>query len=243
MTPDLGRDKAPDRISGMFDAIAPRYDLLNGLLSAGFDRRWRRAAITALELRGGETVLDLCTGTADLALAAASASPGAERVIGLDFSWRMLERGADKIARRSDGVRVRLVRGDATRLPIADGSIDGAIVAFGIRNVARPDDTVAEVFRCLVPGGRFVILEFGQPNAPVVRPLYLWYFRHVLPLVGRLVSGHGSAYDYLPASVGVFETPESLVGRLHRCGFDEVRQDRLTFGIVYLYSARKPVLP
>lgn len=243
MTEELGRDKAPQRISGMFDAIAPRYDLLNTVLSAGFDRRWRRRAIRALHLSGRETVLDVCTGTADLALAAASRAPAVRRVIGLDFSARMLEHGADKIRRREGGSLVRLVRGDATRLPIASLSVDAAMVAFGIRNVVRPDDTFSEVFRCLVPGGRFVILEFGQPSAPVVGPLYRWYFRRVLPLVGRAVSGHGSAYEYLPASVGAFQRPEELAARLRHAGFCEVRADRLTLGVVYMYSARKPVLP
>lgn len=243
MSDDLGLDKAPHRISGMFDAIAHRYDLLNTVLSAGFDRRWRGRAITALHLAGRETVLDLCTGTADLALAAASSAPAARRVIGLDFSSQMLAHGADKIRQRPGGDLVRLVRGDATRLPIANGSVDAAMVAFGIRNVVRPDDTFAEVFRCLVPGGRFVILEFGQPSAPVVGPLYRWYFRRVLPLVGRAVSGHGSAYEYLPASVGAFQRPEELAARLGEAGFREVRADRLTLGVVYMYSARKPVLP
>ncbi|MEW5980936.1 MAG: bifunctional demethylmenaquinone methyltransferase/2-methoxy-6-polyprenyl-1,4-benzoquinol methylase UbiE [Acidobacteriota bacterium] len=243
MTEELGRDKTPRQISGMFDAIAHRYDLLNLILSAGIDRRWRRAAIRALDLKGDETVLDLCTGTADLALAAASAVPRVQRVIGLDFAWGMLERGAQKVLQRGENSRMALVQGDATSLPVADGAIDAATIAFGIRNVARLDDTLAEVCRCLVPGGRFVILEFGQPTAPVIRPLYLWYLRRVLPLVGRFVSGHGSAYEYLPASVRVFPSPGELAARLTRAGFDEVRADRLTLGVVYLYSARKPVLP
>ncbi len=243
MSDGLGRDQAPERISGMFDAIAHRYDLLNTVLSAGFDRRWRRRAIRGLRLTGRDTVLDLCTGTADLALAAASGTPAVRRVIGLDFSARMLEHGAAKLRRRTGGGLVRLVRGDATRLPIADGTVDAAMVAFGIRNVVRPDDTFSEVLRCLVPGGRFVILEFGQPTAPVVGPLYRWYFRRVLPLVGRTVSGHGSAYEYLPASVVAFQRPEELAARLTRAGFSDVRADRLTFGVVYMYSARKPVLP
>lgn len=243
MSDPLGRDKTPQRISGMFDAIAPRYDLLNTLLSLGIDRRWRRAAIHALGLSAGETVLDLCTGTADLALAAAAAVPGVRRVVGLDFSWRMLERGAAKVAGRTEGGPVRLIHGDATRLPIASGSVHAAMVAFGIRNVVRPDETFEDVLRCLVPGGRFVILEFGQPSAPVIRPLYTWYFRQVLPRVGRALSGHGSAYTYLPASVGAFQEPDELVSRLTRAGFVDVRADRLTLGIVYLYSARKSALP
>ncbi len=166
VTGRLGRDKQPPRIAGMFDAIAPRYDLLNHLLSGGLDLRWRAKAVRALALRGGETVLDLCTGTADLAIAAATASPGAAAVVGVDFA------GADAPARprqtrrrAASTARVRLVQGDAMRIPLASASVDAATVAFGIRNVERPEDAFADVFRVLRPGGRFAILEFGVAPA------------------------------------------------------------------------------
>jgi demethylmenaquinone methyltransferase/2-methoxy-6-polyprenyl-1,4-benzoquinol methylase len=236
----LGRDKQPDRIAGMFDAIAPRYDLLNHLLSGGLDLRWRTKAVRSLALRGGETVLDLCTGTADLAVAAATASPGAAAVVGIDFAGQMLRLGQEKLARRGLASRVRLVQGDAMRIPLASASIDAATVAFGIRNVERPETAFADVFRVLRPGGRLAILEFSVPRAPGVRQAYLAYFRHVLPRVGSFISGHSSAYTYLPASVGSFPEPERVMASLAATGFSQISADSLSLGIVYLYSALKP---
>jgi demethylmenaquinone methyltransferase/2-methoxy-6-polyprenyl-1,4-benzoquinol methylase len=236
----LGRDKQPERIAGMFDAIAPRYDLLNHLLSGGLGRRWRTKAVRSLALRGGETVLDLCTGTADLAVASATASPGAAAVVGVDFAGQMLRLGQEKLARRGLASRVRLVQGDAMRIPLASASVDAATVAFGIRNVERPETAFADVFRVLRPGGRLAILEFGVPRTPGVRQAYLVYFRHVLPRVGSLISGHSSAYTYLPASVGSFPEPEQVMASLAATGFSQIRADSLSLGIVYLYSALKP---
>lgn len=228
-------DKRPSRVAGMFDAIAARYDLLNHLLSAGLDRGWRRRAIRSLGLRGGETVVDACTGTADLAIAAAAG--GAGRVVGVDFAGEMLRLGAAKL---KPGARVALARADATCLPVRSGAADAATVAFGIRNVEQPERALAEMFRVLRPGGQVAILEFSIPPSPVVRALYLPYFRHVLPRVGRLVSGHGSAYTYLPASVGAFIPPLEMEASLQRCGFEGVARSSLTLGVVTLYTARKP---
>jgi demethylmenaquinone methyltransferase / 2-methoxy-6-polyprenyl-1,4-benzoquinol methylase len=231
-------DKAPDRIAGMFDAIAPRYDLLNHVLSAGIDRRWRVRAIDALQLTGRETLLDVCTGTADVALEARREIRAA-RVIGVDFAGAMLSLGLRKVRAAGEAGRIVLVRGDAMRLPVPDASADAATVAFGIRNVQRPEVACAELARALRPGGRLAILEFGVPRLPGVSALYLWYFKHLLPLVGRLVSGHGGAYSYLPASVGTFPPPNEFMKILRQAGFDEVQAVPLTFGIVYLYTARK----
>jgi demethylmenaquinone methyltransferase/2-methoxy-6-polyprenyl-1,4-benzoquinol methylase len=238
--PASGDDKTPARIAGMFDAIAPRYDLLNRLLSAGFDVRWRNRAIRTLALTGRETLLDLCTGTADVAIAAANATPGARRVVGLDFAMQMLRLGHAKLPAHGLDQRVDLLRGDAMALPVASASVDAATVAFGIRNVQRPAVTFADVFRALKPGGRFAILEFGTPRLPVIKQAYLAYFRWVLPTVGRLISGHSSAYTYLPASVEAFPEPAKVVELLEAAGFESVRADSLTLGVVYLYSARKP---
>jgi len=238
---NLGLDKQPGRIAGMFDAIAPRYDLLNHLLSGGLDLRWRAKAVRALALRGGETVLDLCTGTADLAIGSVTASPGAAAVVGIDFAGQMLRLGQEKLAARGLAGRIRLVQGDAMRIPLAAGSVDAATVAFGIRNVERPAAAFADVFRVLRPGGRFAILEFGVPRLPGVRQAYLAYFRHVLPRIGSLISGHASAYTYLPASVGSFPEPAQVMASLAATGFSQVKADSLSLGIVYLYSALKPV--
>ena len=232
-------DKAPDRIAGMFDAIAPRYDLLNHLLSAGIDRRWRARAIATLGLTGRETVIDVCTGTADVALEARRR--GAHRVMGVDFAGGMLALGLRKVRAASDD-RVVLVRGDAMRLPASAGSADAATVAFGIRNVQEPALACTELARVLRPGGRLAILEFGMPHVPGVSTLYRWYFSRVLPFIGRRISGHTAAYSYLPASVGTFPPPADFMALLRRSGFSDVRAVPLTFGIVYLYTAVKPVV-
>jgi demethylmenaquinone methyltransferase/2-methoxy-6-polyprenyl-1,4-benzoquinol methylase len=231
-------DKTPDRIAGMFDAIAPRYDLLNHVLSAGIDRRWRARAIQALELRGRETLLDVCTGTADVALQARR-SGAAARVIGVDFAGAMLAVGRRKVAVAGEDGRIALVRGDAANLPVRDGAVDAVTVAFGIRNVEHPERACAEMARAIRPGGRLSILEFGVPKLPGISTLYLWYFKYLLPRVGRLVSGHTAAYSYLPASVGSFPPPAAFMSILERAGFVSVRADSLTFGIVYLYTAIK----
>ncbi len=249
-------DKSPDRIAGMFDAIAPRYDLLNHLLSAGIDRRWRAAAIRSLKLTGRETLLDVCCGTADVALEARKpgrrgglgrngglgrrggpSGPPAARVAGVDFSGAMLALGLQKVRAAGELSRITLVRGDAMRLPVADRSIDAVTVAFGIRNVQRPGMACGEMARVLRPGGRLAILEFGVPRIPGIKPLYLWYFTHVLPRIGRVISGHNGAYSYLPASVGTFAPPAEFMQTLRDAGFSDVRADPLTFGIVYLYTA------
>ena len=223
----------------MFDAIAGRYDLLNHLLSAGIDRRWRKRAIEALSLTGRERVLDLCTGTADLAISAIHAQPPAARVVGVDFAYAMLRVGQEKIKQGRLSDRIALVRGDATRVPLADGAVDAVTIGFGIRNVENTSAACGEMHRVLAPGGRIAILEFAIPATPGVRTLYLWYFNHLLPRLGRLMSRHTSAYGYLPASVGAFASPDEFVTILRQHGFVEVAAARLTFGIVCLYTARR----
>jgi demethylmenaquinone methyltransferase/2-methoxy-6-polyprenyl-1,4-benzoquinol methylase len=232
------RAKTPNRIAGMFDAIAGRYDLLNRLLSAGLDQWWRRRAVSALRLTGGETVLDLCTGTADMALMACRRG-GAAHAIGVDFSQQMLRIGLSKVRKRDAAGQIALIRGDATRIPIASGSVDAATIAFGIRNVQQPDVACLELARVVKQGGRLAILEFGLPRAAPIRRTYLWYSNRVLPAIGRLVSRHASAYDYLPESVSRFPAPEAFGQLLQECGFPHVEIVPLAFGIVYLYVAQR----
>jgi demethylmenaquinone methyltransferase / 2-methoxy-6-polyprenyl-1,4-benzoquinol methylase len=231
--------KSPDRIAGMFDAIAARYDLLNHVLSGGIDTRWRKRAIASLRLSGRERVLDLCTGTGDLAIAAARARPGAARVVGVDFAGAMLHVGLDKLRRRDLARCVALVRGDATRIPVASASVDAVTIGFGIRNVERVVDAFAEMWRVLKPGGRLAILEFAMPDAPGMSGLYRWYITSVLPRIGRAISRHQAAYEYLPASIDAFTAPAEFVKILQQSGFADVRAVRLTFGAVILYTARK----
>jgi demethylmenaquinone methyltransferase/2-methoxy-6-polyprenyl-1,4-benzoquinol methylase len=225
----------------MFDAIARRYDTLNHLLSAGLDRRWRRRAIQALELSGRERVLDMCTGTGDLAIEAVTTPDGrAMDVVGIDFSSEMLRLARGKIRTAGLADSIRLARGDATRMPVPDAAFDAATVAFGIRNVLDPEGACHEFRRALKPGGRLAILEFGSPQFPVLRAVYLWYFKQVLPLVGKLISQHGDAYTYLPASVAEFPTGRDFAAILSRAGFANVRFETMTFGVVYLYLAERP---
>jgi demethylmenaquinone methyltransferase/2-methoxy-6-polyprenyl-1,4-benzoquinol methylase len=231
-------DKTPARIANMFDAIAPRYDLLNHVLSAGMDRGWRNRAIDALGLTDRARVLDVCTGTGDLALAAVNRQHGAS-VVGVDFAAEMLRLGLVKVRAASLENRIHLVRGDAARVPVGDATCDAATIGFGIRNVADPERALAEIARILKPGGRLAILEFGQPRIPGIRTLYAWYFRYMLPLVGRLISRHQSAYSYLPASVGTFPPPAEFAKILAATGFSQVQAVPLTFGIVYLFTAQR----
>jgi demethylmenaquinone methyltransferase/2-methoxy-6-polyprenyl-1,4-benzoquinol methylase len=235
-------DKTPDRIAGMFDAIAPRYDLLNHLLSAGIDRRWRARMIASLELTGRETLVDVCTGTADVALEArrgaqAGSSACAARVLGVDFAGAMLALGLRKVRDAGEQRHIVLVRGDAMRIPAPDGVADAATVAFGVRNVAKTDVACRELSRVLRPGGRLAILEFSVPRFPGLAALYRFYFSQVLPRIGRVISGHSGAYSYLPASVGAFPPPHEFVTLLRQSGFADVCAVPLTFGIVYLYVA------
>ncbi len=231
--------KSPQRIAGMFDAIAGHYDFLNHLLSAGIDRRWRRAAIRSLALEGRERVLDLCAGTGDLAMSARRAVPPPARVIGIDFAAEMLRVGQEKLRRGDLTGAVTLVRGDATRIPLTDRSVDAVTIGFGIRNVEDAAAACAEMHRVLKPGGRVAILEFAIPTAPGVRMAYLWYFNRVLPFIGRIVSRHNAAYGYLPASVSAFASPDEFVTILRHAGFTAVAASPLTLGIVFLYTARR----
>jgi demethylmenaquinone methyltransferase/2-methoxy-6-polyprenyl-1,4-benzoquinol methylase len=231
-------DKTPSRIAGMFDAIAPRYDLLNHTLSAGMDRGWRNAAVEALGLQPGSRVLDLCTGTGDLAIAMVRRTSGAH-VVGVDFAGRMLALAREKVRAAKLEDVIHLVRGDATSVPLATGSCDAVTIGFGIRNVAEPDRALREIARVLRPGGRLAILEFGEPVIPGIRTLYGWYFKYLLPAVGRLVSRHDSAYSYLPASVRSFPPPDEFARSIAAADFSRVSPVPLTSGIVYLYIAER----
>ena len=225
----------------IFSEIAPRYDLLNHLLSFNIDRAWRARAIAALDWprRPAGVFVDLCAGTLDVGAQLCRARGFRGRVIGADFAEPMLRAGRHK----ADGRPLAPVVADALRLPLADGRAAGAIVAFGIRNLADLDAGLLEVHRVLEPGGRFVILEFSTPRSALVRGLYHAYFPHVLPAVGGLVSGHRTAYRYLPASVATFPVEEELAERMARAGFRDVRWESLTLGVAAIHVAEKPREP
>jgi demethylmenaquinone methyltransferase/2-methoxy-6-polyprenyl-1,4-benzoquinol methylase len=217
----------------IFSEIAPRYDLLNHLLSANIDRAWRRHALGALEWtrRPEGRYVDLCAGTLDVGAQLTRARGFRGLVIGADFAEPMLRAGEGKAPRE----RLAPVAADALQLPLADGAADGAIVAFGIRNLADLDAGLREVHRVLAPGARFVILEFSTPRSRLVRALYHLYFHHVLPFVGGAISGHRSAYRYLPQSVASFPVQEELATRMQRAGFAEVRWSSLTLGVAAIH--------
>lgn len=221
----------------MFSAIAPRYDLLNHLLSMNVDRLWRRRAVAEL-LRGippNGRVVDACAGTLDLALTLAGHRDFAGRVDAVDFAWPMLELGARKVGRHP----ISITCGDAHRMPFGDAVFDGAMVGFGIRNLADIDRGFREFARVLRPGAPLVVLEFTMPRRRLLRRLYLFYFLKVLPRIGRLVSGHEVAYDYLPESVLEFDSPETLAERMVRAGFVEVEWRLLSGGIAALHTGRR----
>ena len=232
-TPDP-RVREGREVARMFGAIAPTYDLLNHLLSINVDRVWRREAACALAPERGERVLDLCTGTGDLALALVRAGV---RVVGADFSGPMLARAWRKAGR--EGVALELVRGDAQRLPFRDGAFAAASVAFGVRNFQDIPKGLAEISRVLAPGGRLAVLEFSTPRGRLFGPLYAFYFRRILPALGRLISKESGAYGYLPATVGGFPGPEPFAALLTSAGFRVESQRPMTFGIVHLHLARR----
>lgn len=235
----LPLNREPKKIAGMFNKIASRYDMLNHLLSAGLDRQWRRKAVRKLDLNTNSVALDLCTGTADLARELVMQQGQGVNVVGVDFSAEMLRLAHLKIRKFQIGSLVRLIRGDAEHLPLGDLSVDGVSVGFGVRNISNLECALQEIHRVLRPGGRLVILEFGEPRVPLIRYLYLWYFRNVLPLIGRLISRDNTAYSYLPASVGTFHSPEIFCEMLKVTGFTNVQVNPLSLGIVYMFSASR----
>jgi demethylmenaquinone methyltransferase/2-methoxy-6-polyprenyl-1,4-benzoquinol methylase len=222
----------------MFDRIAPRYDLLNRLLSAGTDSRWRRACVDRLELAAPARILDVCTGTADLLIEALRRDPRHSGV-GIDLSQQMLVRSQAKLLRRGLQGRSGLASGDAERLPLAPSSFDAVVVGFGIRNVGDMPVALRELRRVLRRGGRLVVLEFSLPRG-LLGSVYRLYFDRILPRVGAAISGDPAAYAYLPASVARFPDPAGLAAELVAAGFENVRFYRLTGGIAYLHCGDRP---
>jgi demethylmenaquinone methyltransferase / 2-methoxy-6-polyprenyl-1,4-benzoquinol methylase len=225
------------QVRSMFDAIAPRYDLLNAVLSLGVDRGWRREAVVWATAKEPRQVLDVATGTADLAIALRRAAPATD-VVGVDLSEPMLAIGRAKAARR--GLALRLEVADGADLPFADASFDAVTIAYGLRNFADIDAGLREFRRVLRPGGRLVVLEFPPPPAGPFGRLFRAYFARVVPWLGGLVSGRPEAYAYLPASVMAFPAPEALADRIRRAGFRDVRYRLQTWGVSAVHRGDVP---
>jgi len=234
--PRAGTDRE-EQVQRIFSEIAPRYDLLNHVLSLNVDRAWRRKAVDLLdwEREPSGTFLDACAGTFDLSLELASRVAFRGRVVAADFAAPMLVTGRTKLA----GAAVSPVCGDSLRLPFPDASFDGATVGFGVRNLADLSGGLAELHRVLRPGARLVVLEFTTPPNRLIRAGYHFYFHRVLPVVGRVVSGHPWAYTYLPESVKLFPGPRDFEDLFRAAGFREAGYRLLTLGIAAIHCGVK----
>jgi demethylmenaquinone methyltransferase / 2-methoxy-6-polyprenyl-1,4-benzoquinol methylase len=238
-------DKREPRIRRMFGAIAPRYDLLNHLLSLNIDRYWRWRTTRLVPPKGTAPILDVCTGTGDLALAYDRAAGACVPVVGSDFCLPMLLPAAAKAQRRSAAGRVRFVEADTQHLPFPTDTFQLVTVAFGLRNVTDTDKGIAEMVRVAQPGGRVAILEFSRPRGWLFGRLYLFLFRRVVPVIGQfLARNRDDAYSYLPASVMAFPDGEELAAKLRSHGLTDVRWYSFTFGVATLYVGTKgPTIP
>ncbi|MFQ5733769.1 MAG: bifunctional demethylmenaquinone methyltransferase/2-methoxy-6-polyprenyl-1,4-benzoquinol methylase UbiE [Planctomycetaceae bacterium] len=238
-------DKSERRIRRMFGEISPKYDFLNHFLSGGTDRYWRWRTVRRVPPEGDAPILDVCTGTGDLALAYWRKAKGRVRVVGADFTREMLTRAEEKgttLARTfPEQLPPTFLEADAQRLPFADDRFQIVSVAFGLRNVTDTERALREMTRVCRPGGRVAVLEFSMPGNRLIRGLYTWYFRRVLPRIGQLFMRNSqSAYAYLPESVAEFPQGEQLAALLLGCGMTEVTFTPLTFGVATLYVGRKP---
>lgn len=233
-------DKSSERVQRMFGEIAPHYDRMNHVLSLNIDKYWRSFTVRKLAPQPGEPILDLCTGTGDLALAFHRATRGQSEIIGADFCPEMLAIARAKQQRAKIGPELSFVEADAENLPFADDRFAIVSVAFGLRNVANTDRGLAEMTRVCRPGGQIAVLEFSSPRLQPLRALYFLYFRRILPRIGQFFArNHSEAYEYLPATVAAFPDGEALAERMRGAGIQEVKYWPLTLGIATLYVGRK----
>lgn len=233
-------DKSNARIQRMFGAIAPVYDLLNHTLSLNIDRSWRRTAVRKVPPRGNGPILDLCTGTGDLALEYDRSCKGQVPIFAADFCGPMLDRATRKTT-KAQSRRIRYLQADAQRLPFADNQFQIVSVAFGLRNISQPERGLAEMIRVAQPGGRIAVLEFSKPRGTILSQAYLFYFKQILPRLGQAVSkSSDQAYSYLPNSVLAFPDGEAMLAMLRQHGLVNCWRLPLTFGIATLYVGVKP---
>lgn len=225
-------------IAAMFDRISPKYDALNHLLSLNIDKVWRRKTAKAVAKSQPKTILDLATGTADLAIALTKSNPQAQ-IIGMDISEKMLEIGKAKVIQRKMESQIELHLGDAATLPFESNTFDAVTVAFGVRNFENLEHGLSEIHRVLKPNGQAVILEFSMPERFPIKQLYALYFKHLLPAIGKAVSKDGNAYSYLPLSVEHFPKPKVFLRMLAEKGLENGMAKPLSFGIATLYTSTK----
>lgn len=226
-----------EQVAEMFNNIAPKYDFLNHFLSMGIDNIWRRKAINTLKMVSPKRILDIATGTGDLALAAMRLKPNA--VTGVDLSEEMIAVGRKKVEKKGWSSVIHFEKGDSEQLRFADRQFDAAMVAFGVRNFENLQQGLDEIFRVLAPGGRLVVLEFSQPSNFLVKAVYRFYFFTILPFLGRMFSKDPRAYTYLPESVYAFPRGEAFLAHLKKAGFTQVKAQSLTLGIASLYIGDK----
>jgi len=232
------RTEKKTAVESMFDSIAWRYDFLNHFLSFGIDRLWRRKAIKIIsKTYKNPDILDVATGTGDLAIAAMRLNP--KKITGIDISQKMLNIGIEKIARKGYSERIELIQADSENIPFDDNLFDVAMVAFGVRNFSDPVKGLTEMNRVICCNGMIVVLEFSKPSAFPFRPIYNFYFRNILPFFGKLFSKDKAAYNYLPDSVMKFPDNEEFLKLLHSAGFSEGRQIKLTGGVASIYTGIK----
>lgn len=221
----------------MFNNIAHRYDFLNHFLSAGIDYRWRKKAINIIGKTNPETILDIATGTGDLAIEAAKLNP--KKIEGIDIAEDMLAIGREKIKKKNLSAVINLQTGDAENIQFGDNSFDAVMVAFGVRNFENLEKGLSEMYRVLNKGGMVMILEFSKPATFPIKQLYHFYFRFILPTLGKIISGDSSAYTYLPDSVSAFPAGSDFLNILTKVGFTETVHKPLTFGIASIYTGTK----
>lgn len=235
-----GDDRAKnEQVRDMFDSIAPAYDLMNRMMTFGIDRRWRRRCVDTVARSHPDRILDLATGTGDLAVELAEKMPHA-LVTGADLSEGMIHIGQEKVAVKGLKTRVTFIVADALSLPFDDNAFDAVTIAFGVRNFENLDKGYAEMLRVLRPGGRLMVLELTPPSSRLVKPFYKLYTRRIIPLVGRLVSKDTRAYSYLPESVAAVPARDDMTRIMASVGFADCRWDSLTFGVATIYTAVKP---
>jgi demethylmenaquinone methyltransferase/2-methoxy-6-polyprenyl-1,4-benzoquinol methylase len=237
VTPYSGDGSKREQVERMFDSISPRYDLLNRLFSLGIDQGWRRKVVRMVGEEPVDHLLDVATGTADLAILG---SLKAKRVTGADISAGMLKLGREKVARRGMADRITLIQADSEQLPFPDATFDAVTVAFGVRNFEHLARGVREMVRVLRPGGRLFVLEFSKPHKAPFKQLFRFYFHRVMPGVGKALSKDSAAYTYLPKSVDAFPEGPAFEQVMREAGLTEVRSFPLTGGIATLYRGRRP---